>query len=164
MELDMLDKLDKERGKSFFLWHTFYSTGLLGLDKTPSQTTWKLRVEHKSLHVFWLLTQKTEDRIVCGETSASSRPSMDRPLLRRRLRELCCGMDPIHPTAPTSSFSSSYCWYWSPEHSKYKYNCLCCECKMTNIPVPRCWHEVSMLLMHGFATPANFVVTNCFKR
>lgn len=58
---------------------------------------------------------------------------MDRPLLRRRLRELCCGMDPIHPTAPTSSFSSSYCWYWSP--------------------VPRCWHEVSMLLMHGFATP-----------
>ena len=115
----MLDKLDMERGKSFFLWHTFYSTGLLGLDKTPSQTTWKLRVEHKALHVFWLLTQKTEDRIVCGETSASSRPSMDRPLLRRRLRELCCGMDPIHPTAPTSSFSSSYCWYWSPEQSKF---------------------------------------------
>jgi hypothetical protein len=42
-------------------------------------------------------------------------------------------MAPIHPTAPTSSFSSSYCWYWSP--------------------VPRCWHEVSMLRMHGFATP-----------
>lgn len=52
-----------ERGKSFFVWHTFYSTGLLGLDKTPSQTT-----------------QKTHDRIVCRGTSASSRLSMDRPL------------------------------------------------------------------------------------
>lgn len=105
--------------KKLFAWHTFYSTGLLGLDKAPSQTT-----------------QKTDDRIVCRETFsvlASQHGSGARGLLRRRLRGLCCGMAPIHPTAPTSSFSSSYCWYWSP--------------------VPRCWHEVSMLLMHGFATP-----------
>ena len=33
----------------------------------------------------------------------------------RRLIALCCGMAPNHPTAPTSSFSSSYCWYWSPK-------------------------------------------------
>lgn len=37
--------------KKLFAWHTFYSTGLLGLDKAPSQTT-----------------QKTDDRIVCRET------------------------------------------------------------------------------------------------
>lgn len=108
-----------ERGKSFFLWHTFYSTGLLRIDKTPSQTT-----------------QKTHERIVWGEPVSvlSSQASWATCWGGGGWEDsVCCGMAPIHPTAPTSSFSSSYCWYWSP--------------------VPRCWHEVSMLRMHGFATP-----------
>lgn len=33
-----------ECGKSFFLWHTFYSTGLLGLDKIPRRQPKKLTI------------------------------------------------------------------------------------------------------------------------
>ena len=104
-----------------------------------------------------LLTQKTQERIVWGEPFSvlSSQACWATSWGGGGWEHsVCCGMAPIHPTAPTSSFSSSYCWYWSPGHvfqNKWSHSWLLLL--RVVLPVPRCWHEVSMLRMHGFATP-----------